>query len=84
MLKLYQTQTKVPVRKDITAADMKLKPGSIGEKLLTWSKNYVFWVDNSLSPTVVDDFNKLLPLVLTGKMTPEDFAKQLDKDKAQQ
>lgn len=84
VLKLYQTQTKVPVRKDITAADMKLKPGSIGEKLLTWSKNYVFWVDNSLSPTVVDDFNKLLPLVLTGKMTPEDFAKQLDKDKAQQ
>ena len=28
-----------------------------------------------------DDFNKLLPLVLTGKMTPLDFAKQVDKDK---
>jgi raffinose/stachyose/melibiose transport system substrate-binding protein len=83
VLLLNKVQTKVPVRKDVTAADLGYQPGSIGEKLIGWSKNYIFWIDNSLSPTVVDDFNKLLPLVLTGKMTPEDFAKQLDKDKGQ-
>lgn len=81
VLKLYSVQTKVPVRKDLTEKDLNLEPGSIGEKIFGWSKNYVFWVDNSLSPTVVDDFNKLLPLVLTGKMTPKDFTLQLDKDK---
>lgn len=84
VLKLYETQTKVPVRKDLTEADLKLQPGSIGSKIFQWSKNYVFWVDNSLSPQVVDDFNKLLPLVLTGKMSPEDFTQQLDKDKVTQ
>jgi raffinose/stachyose/melibiose transport system substrate-binding protein len=83
VLKLSEFQTVVPIRKDITAADLKLEPGSLGDQLFTWSKNYVFWVDNSLSPVVVDDFNKLLPLVLTGKMTPEDLAVQLDKDKGQ-
>jgi raffinose/stachyose/melibiose transport system substrate-binding protein len=84
VLKFYETQTKVPVRKDLTEEDLKLQPGSIGSKIFQWSKNYIFWVDNSLSPEVVDDFNKLLPLVLTGKMTPEEFAQQLDKDKVSQ
>lgn len=81
VLKLNEFQTKVPVRKDVTEADLGLKPGSIGSKLIQWSKNYVFWVDNSLSASVVDEFNKLLPLVLTGKMTPEELAQQLDKVK---
>ena len=81
VLKLNEFQTKVPIRKDVTEADLKLEPGSIGSKLIEWSKNYIFWVDNSLSAAVVNDFNKLLPLVLTGKMTPEELAAQLDKDK---
>jgi raffinose/stachyose/melibiose transport system substrate-binding protein len=81
VLQLYKVQTKVPVRKDLTEADLNLKAGSIGSKIFGWSKNYIFWVDNSLSPNVVDDFNKLLPLVLTGKMSPQEFTAQLDKDK---
>lgn len=81
VLELNKFQTKVPIRKDVTEADLGLKPGSIGSKLIAWSSNYVFWVDNSLSGAVVDDFNKLLPLVLTGKMTPAELAAQLDKDK---
>jgi raffinose/stachyose/melibiose transport system substrate-binding protein len=84
VLKLNEFQTKVPIRKDVTEADLGLKPGSIGSKLVAWSQNYVFWVDNSLSGAVVDDFNKLLPLVLTGKMTPLELAQQLDKDKGAQ
>jgi ABC-type glycerol-3-phosphate transport system substrate-binding protein len=81
VLLLNKVQVKVPIRTDVTAADLGYQPGSIGEKLIGWSSNYIFWIDNSLSPTVVDDFNKLLPLVLTSKMTAEDFAKQLDKDR---
>lgn len=81
VLKLNEFQTIVPVRKDISAEELKLQPGTIAAQMFEWSQNYVFWVDNSLSPAVVDDFNKLLPLVLTGKMTPEELAAQLDKDK---
>jgi ABC-type glycerol-3-phosphate transport system substrate-binding protein len=84
VLQLAKFQAKVPIRKDVMEADLGLKPGSIGSKLIEWSKNYVFWVDNSLSAPVVNDFNKLLPLVLTGKMTPLELAQQLDKDKGQQ
>jgi ABC-type glycerol-3-phosphate transport system substrate-binding protein len=84
VLELNKFQTKVPIRKDVTAQDLGIEPGSVQAKLLEWAKNYVFWVDNSLSAPVVNTFNKLLPLVLTGKMTPEELAAQLDKDKGQQ
>ena len=84
VLKLNEFQTKVPIRKDVTQEDLGLEPGSIGAKLIDWSDDYVFWVDNSLSGPVVNTFNKLLPLVLTGKMTPLELAQQLDKDKGQQ
>jgi raffinose/stachyose/melibiose transport system substrate-binding protein len=84
VLKLGEFQTKVPIRTDVTGADLGAEPGSVLAKLIEWSGNYVFWVDNSLSAPVVDDFNKLLPLVLTGKMTPLELAQQLDKDKGAQ
>ena len=81
VLKFSQTQTVVPVRKDLTPADLGFKDGSIAAKMFQWGQHYTFWVDNELSGPVVDDFNKLLPLVLTGKMTPLEFAQQVDKDK---
>ncbi len=84
VLKLYETQVKTPIRKDLTPEDLKLTPGTIRAKLFDWSKNYVFWVDNTISAPVVEDFAKLLPLVLVGKMAPEELAAQLDKDKGQQ
>jgi raffinose/stachyose/melibiose transport system substrate-binding protein len=83
VLKLNEFQVKVPIRKDVTPADLKMAPGSIGEKLFQWSGNYIFWVDNSLSGPVVDVFSKNLPLVLTGKMTPEELVAMLDKAKSQ-
>ncbi len=81
VLKFSQTQTVVPVRKDLTLTDLGYTEGSIAAKMFQWGQHYTFWVDNSLSGPVVDDFNKLLPLVLTGKMTPLEFAQQVDKDK---
>ncbi len=83
VLKFSQTQTVVPVRKDLTLTDLGYTEGSIAAKMFQWGQHYTFWVDNSLSGPVVDDFNKLLPLVLTGKMTPLEFAQQVDKDKGQ-
>ncbi|MCX6069702.1 MAG: extracellular solute-binding protein [Chloroflexi bacterium] len=84
VLELNKFQTKVPIRTDVTPTDLGAEPGTALAKLIEWSGNYVFWVDNSLSGPVVDDFNKLLPLVLTGKMTPLELAQQLDKDKGAQ
>lgn len=80
-LKFSEFQTVMPVRKDISAEDLGIEEGSIAAKMFEWAGNYTFWLDNELSGPVVDDFTKLVPLVLTGKMTPEEFAQQLDKDK---
>ena len=63
---------------DITAADLNLAEGSAAAKLFGWADSIVFWVDNSLYSTVVGDFYNLLPLVLAGKMTPAEFAADLD------
>jgi ABC-type glycerol-3-phosphate transport system substrate-binding protein len=80
-LKFSQVQTVMPVRKDISAQDLGIEPGSIAAQMFDWAGRYTFWLDNELSGVVVDDFTKLVPLVLTGKMTPLEFAQQLDKDK---
>jgi raffinose/stachyose/melibiose transport system substrate-binding protein len=84
VLKLNEFQVKVPVRTDVSPEDLGLEPGSVDAKINGWADNYVFWVDNSLSAEVANEFNKMLPLVLTGKMTPEELAAQLDKVKVQQ
>lgn len=77
-LELLKHQTFVPIRKDITAAEMGFAPGSVQEKVFGYKDKYVYFVDNILTPGVVDEYYKLVPLVLVGKMTPLDFAKALD------
>ncbi|MCL4377785.1 MAG: extracellular solute-binding protein, partial [Actinobacteria bacterium] len=87
VLEFYKINgVKIPTRKDITGSDLNLKPGSVGLKLLNWATTNppTFWVDGVLSVKAVEAFNKLLPLLLTGKMTPADLANQIDKDKGQQ
>src|SRR5512143_1833633 len=42
VLKFSQTQTVVPVRKDLTPEDLGFKPGSIAAKMFGWGQNYVF------------------------------------------
>ena len=82
MLNFLKVQPKVPTRKDITAADLGYAAGSNQAKLVEMSANTIYWVDNSLYPSVSGDFYALLPSVLAGKMTVEEFAAQLDTDVA--
>lgn len=78
VLKFLQVQSKVPTRLDISASDLGLAPESAATKLFGWADKTVFWVDNSLYTNIVGDFYNLLPLVLAGKMTPAEFAADLD------
>jgi spermidine/putrescine-binding protein len=77
-LELLKHQSFVPIRKDITPAEMGFAPGSVQEKIFSYKNKYIYFVDNILTPGVVDEYYKLVPLVLVGKMTPLDFAKALD------
>jgi raffinose/stachyose/melibiose transport system substrate-binding protein len=82
-LELLKYQSYVPIRKDITPAEMGFKPGSVQEKMYSFKDHYIYFVDNILTPGVVDEYYKLCPLVLVGKMTPMEFAKALDAKAAE-
>ena len=62
---------------------MGFEKGSLQEKMYSYKDKYVYFVDNILVPGVVDEYYKMCPLVLVGKMTPMDFAKDLDKTAAE-
>ncbi len=79
VLEFQKVQAKLPVRTDVTPAELGWEANSIPSKLLGWSKNYIYFVDNCLLPNVVDDFYKLTPLTLVGKLTPEGLGQELDK-----
>jgi len=82
-MELLKTQAFVPIRKDISAADMGYKPGSVQDKMYSFKDKYIYFVDNILTPGVVDEYYKLCPLVLVGKMTPKKFAESLDAKAAE-
>jgi ABC-type glycerol-3-phosphate transport system substrate-binding protein len=83
ILELLKYQSFVPLRKDISPAEMGFQPGSLQEKMLSYKDKHVYFVDNILIPGVVDEYYKLVPLVLVGKMTPLDFAKAMDAKAAE-
>ncbi len=68
------------VRTDITPAEMGWAPDSNIAKLQKYSATYNYWVDNLLTPDVANVFYIQAVLVATGKMTPEKFAAEMDKN----
>ena len=78
MLELLKFQQIIPTRTDITADEISYASDPVYEKLLNMSGNVVYWVDNSLSSDVVQDFYNLLPQILNGQLTPEAYAANLD------
>ncbi|HBE76431.1 MAG TPA: hypothetical protein DDW65_01405 [Firmicutes bacterium] len=78
VMKFQKIQAKVPLRRDVTTRELGWKEGTAIFKIFNWSKNYVYWCDDQLSSDVVNIFDKIAPLTLTGKLTPQQLAKQLD------
>lgn len=78
MLELLKFQQIIPTRTDITVDELNYTEGSASAKLYALSAKVQYWVDNSLTSDVVQDFYNLLPQVLSGQMTPASFAADLD------
>ena len=78
MLEFDKVLSKIPLRKDITLEDLGWSTDSISAKLFGWGKNYTFFVDNSLTTAVFEDWSINAALVLVGKITPEEMAAVLD------
>jgi len=78
-LQYEKIQTRNPLRKDITIQDLGWDANSLAAKVFGWSKDYQYFVDNIQTPDVNAEFCKLAPMVMVGKMTPQEFADKLDK-----
>lgn len=81
---LIKNLSGVPIRKDITLADLGLENDEIYSKYYNWSQSGMcFWFNSTVGPEVSTEIQKLSPLVLSGEMTPKEFAEALDKKVAE-
>jgi len=79
-LESQKVNTYPTVRTDVTIQELGWKPASNIAKLGKVANTYNFWVDNLLrSPGPADVFYPQGALVAVGKMTPLQFAQEMDK-----
>ena len=67
------------VRSDITPQELGWAADSNIAKIQKYATTYNFWVDNQLTADVANVFYIQCVLVATGKMTPAQFAAEMDK-----
>jgi raffinose/stachyose/melibiose transport system substrate-binding protein len=83
MLEQLKIEPKIPMRKDITPEEIGWGSDPVLSKVAKWGPNIRYWVDNSTQPEVNLEFMNTSNSLLTGKETPEAFAKRLDQKAAE-
>lgn len=83
MMNWLKTSKVIPVRKDITPDELGWSSDPLLSKSFDWSKNYVYWVDNTVDTDAMSELAKDCTLVLTGKMTPQEVAAKMDEKMAE-
>ncbi len=76
---LTKSVTTFPARTDVTLDDLGWTNDPFRQKIFELSKNFAFWVDNSIPAYQYDEMKRFFPNILTGRLSPQDFAKQMDK-----
>jgi raffinose/stachyose/melibiose transport system substrate-binding protein len=69
----------IPLRKDIDLDQFAWASDPLVKKVRAISDNYVYWVDNSMSAEVYEKYQRMQILAMTGKITPEEYAAEMDK-----
>ena len=80
VLLLQKVNVSIPARTDISLAELGWPKDSNIAKLFPYVSNYIYWVDNLLTPGVAEVYYKETPLVGLGKMTPLELAQEMDKN----
>ena len=71
-----------PARKDITTEELGWSD-DLHKKMIEYSQNTAFWIDNSLPAAHIEELMKFFPNVMVGKMSSEELAQQIDKKVAE-
>lgn len=74
------TGTGLSLRKDVTAADLGYEGDALYERYFELINSHTFaWNDNSMQGDVANEFYKLSCMAITGQITVEECAAQLDQ-----
>ena len=74
------TGTGLSLRKDVTAADLGYEGDALYERYFELINAHTFaWNDNSMQGDVATEFYKLSCMAITGQITVEECAAQLDQ-----
>jgi ABC-type glycerol-3-phosphate transport system substrate-binding protein len=78
-IELTKSVSTFPARSDVTLADLGWTNDPFRQKIFTLSKNFAFWIDNSIPEAQFNEINRFFPNVLVGKQSPADLATYMDK-----
>lgn len=76
---LLKNLSKFPTRTDITLEEVGMSGIQAYEQAQELASQYVYWADNSMLPEVNAEMQRLGGMAITGKMTVEEMAAELDK-----
>lgn len=82
-IELLKGLSKLPLRTDVTLDEVGMSDDLVYQQVSKLAENYTFWADNSMVPEVNAEMQKLGAMAITGKMSVEEMATQLDKKAAE-
>jgi raffinose/stachyose/melibiose transport system substrate-binding protein len=71
--------TTFPVRLDVSLDDLGWTKDPFRQKIFALSKNFAFWIDNSIPENQFGEINRFFPNVLVGKESAEELAAHMDQ-----
>lgn len=78
-IRLTKSVTTFPLRNDVTLDELGWGGDPFRQKIFALSKNATFWIDNSIPDYVYNEMTKFFANIVSGKLSPQDFAKQMDQ-----
>ncbi|HUX39899.1 MAG TPA: extracellular solute-binding protein [Rectinemataceae bacterium] len=78
-IQLTKSVTTFPSRTDVTLDDLGWTNDPFRQKIYALSKNFAFWIDNSIPEYLYSEMKRFFPNIVVGKLSPRDFAAQMDK-----
>lgn len=75
--------SKLPLRTDVSLEEVGMADDLVYQQIVKLSENYTYWADNSMVPEVNAEMQKLGGLAITGKMSVDELAQEMDKKAAE-
>ena len=82
-IELLKGLSKLPLRTDVTLEEVGMEEALVYQQISEMSTNYTFWADNSMVPEVNAEMQKLGSMAITGEISVEELAAQMDQKVAE-